>query len=239
MKGDLTDFISSWQQQLILESDTVLKWEEEKRPIEFKQNELNHTSKTIHVHSIGFISTSNEHCLRTVHFYSTQLQIFTLLILPIGNPDLHPGFILEFVIAGQQIHIGIIDIENIVEPKKQVDFHRELETIKNKIDSLSNYYENTSDWFKQIASNEAIVYQGKIEQINLLKTTSFNYLKCYLNYCKTKKLNLKKELIDHESVKNYKELHLIHTPAFRIVNNEQDKKWMQIFLKDYHFKIYE
>lgn len=238
MKDELTTFIQEWQRFLIKESDEIFHWLEEKRPENFIETELNHSSKRIQVFSKGYISTTNEYCLRTVHFHSKNFQIVTLLILPIGNPTLFPAFILELVLAGQQIHIGIIDIENIVEPKKPFELQKDLIESQKHYLSISNYIEHTSDWFKQIASTEAIVYQGNIEKLPDLKLASTDYLSHFLKYCKAKISEKKQDLIDHKSVKEYKDLHLKHSPAFRITSNEQDKLWMHSFLKDYHFKIY-
>jgi hypothetical protein len=238
MKDELTTFIQEWQCYLIKKSDEIFHWIEEKRPKKIIKTELNHSSKRIQVLSRGYISTTNEYCLRTVHFHSKNFQIVTLLILPIGNPTLFPAYILELVLAGQLIHIGIIDIENIVEPKTPFELQKDLiESLKNYL-SISNYIEHTSDWFKQIVSNEAIVYQGKIEKLTDLKSASIDYLSHFLKYCRTKISKNKHLLLDHKSVHTYKELHLKHSPAFRITSNEQDKLWMHTFLKDYHFKIY-
>ena len=238
MKSDITTFIKNWQNQLIQDSDKIFHWKEEKRPLKYNNTELNHSSKKIQVNSKGFTSSDNDVCLRTVHFHSKSIQIFTLLILPIGNPLIFPAFIIELVLAGLQIHIGIIDIENIVEPKKPFELQKDLNENQKQFLSICNYFKHTSDWFQQIASNDAIVYNGKIEMLPILKSASIDYLNLFLRYCKTKISEKTKNLLDHNSVKEYKDLHLKHSPAFRIVSNEQDRVWMYTFLKDYHFKNY-
>ena len=219
---------------LFYQTDPYFNWKKEDRLVEFEEKILLGNSKEIHVTSSGWRATNNSAVMRYARFQSSVMDIATLLILPTANPEQFPIFVFECVIIMDKVHVLVIDTEHTVPLNKSL----QSSGIPKIFNTYSTLFKKTipekSTWFNQVASPYVIHCESQTEQLFLIEHATIDYIKQLGEdyYSHSTPCTFK----DHPEIKTYKEHHISHAPARKIVAQEE-QDWLDEFLKNNHFRI--
>jgi hypothetical protein len=215
----------------------VTAWvKEERKPI-FESCTLQNGDKEIQVSSEGWKSSNLLFSLRFARFQSAVMDVCTVLIFPVGKNNNCPIFVIELVAIKDRIHLFIVDIELDKNSFTEENFSKEIKGLK-KWRSYFTYIEDKPLWYTKNESKYSIYTKANINQTNAIQNCIQDYFTFYMDchFFSTIKSLTNTELKDSKHIKEYKKTHADFSPARSVIS---DVKWLEEFIYENHFKIFE
>lgn len=224
----------SWVLAETFEStDSTFNWIKDQRPKHFEKNVIG-TNRKINLESYGYTSAKQEATLKYARFWNEKIDIATVMIYPTQNHDLIPVFAAEWVIVGDKFHVIVQDIEYLGRQDHITTFPNFPSKWKKEFEN----HKEIPEWFDEIASPLAIFSNAKRNEMDTVHAMFQDYLNFTLKHCYSPVQKLLQSGGDSQAVIDYKKHHNINSPARQFFSSN-DSVWLNQFLDDYHFGIYE
>ncbi|UTW64540.1 hypothetical protein KFE98_10490 [bacterium SCSIO 12741] len=212
----------------------LFDWEPEMRPGEYSFQLLNPGPKEIQVESQGWLSAKGKASLKYARFRSAIIDIATIMIYPTASPEQLPVFASEWVCVMNNLHVIVMDVSYLTDNRAVADLVHLRQSWAPQFPEQKSYPE----WFSEIASPQSVFSKATLEAMDEVRAMYNDFLTYTTNQIYTPNYPLAHSGIDHDLVREYKSHHATHSPARSIVKDE-NREWLELFLKDYHFGIHD